>query len=212
MSFKRTNLILLLKQTERLLSGLVLVYKMSTPRRYYQLTWRIEEILGALFFYSKNAVAWAGNKRRETNYTTPPGDRVTFNGWKAGSDGPMNRETSLSCGCASLCTSTHKPVLCVCVCVHVLTICGVWFYFYLFLSLQSCHLAGGDTGALILIPLEFWNWLIGYRCCPEYHKRVFFLAKGLMLSLTSTIKFSEKFNMTFIVASCFTRIQKFSVK
>ena len=37
-SFNSSNLILLVKQTERLLSGLDLVYKMSTPRRYCYLT------------------------------------------------------------------------------------------------------------------------------------------------------------------------------
>ena len=38
MSFNSTNLIELFKQTERLLSGLDLVYKMSTPQRYCDLT------------------------------------------------------------------------------------------------------------------------------------------------------------------------------
>ena len=44
MSFNSTNLMLLFKQTEWILTGSDLVYKMSTPRRYCQLTWQIRQI------------------------------------------------------------------------------------------------------------------------------------------------------------------------
>ena len=98
------------------------------------------KILGC-YFSTKTPFAWAWGlwrgKQEERNYT-PPGDRVTFNGWKAGIDGPMNRETSHTCESLSLYASMRKLVFRVC--VHVRTFYGVWFHFlYLFSFIFYSH-------------------------------------------------------------------------